>query len=53
MEQSQIEIIDTVCHNLQLIASLIQNYVRYSRGKKRKLMCKIIEEEIKKHYSIT
>jgi hypothetical protein len=27
MEQSQIEIIDTVCQNLQAIASLIENYV--------------------------
>jgi len=27
MEQPQVEIIDTVCQNLQLIASLIQNYV--------------------------
>jgi hypothetical protein len=27
MEQSQIEIIDTVCHNLQLIASFIQSHV--------------------------
>ncbi|CAF0922143.1 unnamed protein product [Rotaria sp. Silwood1] len=26
MEQSQIDVIDTVCQNLQLIASLIQNY---------------------------
>ncbi|UJR36286.1 hypothetical protein I4U23_029015 [Adineta vaga] len=26
MEQSQVEIIDTACQNLQLIASLIQNY---------------------------
>ncbi|CAF1008539.1 unnamed protein product [Adineta steineri] len=26
MEQTQVEIIDTVCQNLQLIASLIQNY---------------------------
>lgn len=30
MEQSQVEIIDTVCHNLQIIASLIQNYVSYN-----------------------
>lgn len=28
MEQSQIETIDTVCQNLQMIASLIQNHVR-------------------------
>ena len=27
MEQSQIEIIDTICQNLHLIASLIQSYV--------------------------